>query len=83
LGDAGFEIDDPRLRRCAAQLVESVAPDIGEIDRCRDWAAYPLRQLEILLSGPDMELFETRIAGVRQDLVDAVSEHYVAAKKQG
>ena len=82
LGGAGFEIDDPRLRCCAAQLVESVAPDIRKVDRCRDRAVNPLSQLDIRLRGADIELAKKRIARMRQDVIDAASEHHVAAKKQ-
>src|SRR5271165_1405215 len=82
-GDAGFEIDDPRLWCCAAQLVESIAPDIGKIGRRRDRTVHPFCQLDITPGGADVGLLETRIAGMRQDLVDAASDHHVAAKKQG
>ncbi len=46
-GQARLQVDDAHRRPPPRQLLQGVAPDIGEIDPARNRPAPPLRQLHV------------------------------------
>src|SRR5579875_2288894 len=76
-GDAGFEIDDPRIRRQAPPLGERIAPDIGVIRRLRDRAVHALGERDVGPRRAHIGFAQGGIAGMREDLIDAAPEHHV------
>ena len=77
-----FKIDDARIRPPTVQFVERRAPHVGRGDRPRDWAIGVLREAHIIQCRVDIVLMQSRIARIRQYLIDAAAEHDVAAQKK-
>ena len=76
--DGGFEIDDPCVRSCAVELRQRVAPDVREIDWPWDRTGRALRQCDIVVRRMHVALKKTRVAGMRQDLIDTAARHDIA-----
>ena len=70
-------------RQLKMALGERVAPDIREIDWSRDCAVQLLGKCHIIFRRADMLLIKDGLAGIWQDLIDAATEHNVAAQGQG
>ncbi len=81
-GGAGLEIDDARGRRGRAQDRQCVAPDVVEADVAADRTVRALGQAHVCLGGAHVGFPQQRIDRVRQDLVNAASEHDIATEKQ-
>lgn len=70
-------------RQWKMALGERVAPDIGEIDWPRDRAVQLLGKCHIIFRRADVPFIKNGLAGIWQDLIDAATEHNVAAQEQG
>ena len=83
-GEACLQIDELHFRLPPLQqLRQGIAPDVGEVDRMRDRAAAPLRQLHVLPGVPHVRLEELRRCRMGEDLVDPAPGHDVAAEEEG
>ena len=80
--DRRLQVDDPEVGLQPAQHVERVAPDVGKGNRSGNRTVRPLGQLDVGRGEADRRLVQTRIAWIREDLVDAPAEHHVAAQEQ-
>jgi hypothetical protein len=70
-------------RQWKMALGERVAPDIGEIDWPRDRAVQLLGKCHITFRRANVPFIKNGLAGIWQDLIDAATEHNVAAQEQG
>jgi hypothetical protein len=59
----------------------AVPQNVGEVDRSRDPSARGLGKVKVVRGRGDVALVKPRVARVRQHLIDASSEHDVAAQK--
>ncbi len=81
-GDAGLEVDDPRVRVSALELVERIAPDVREVHRTDDGTVGALGELHVPRCAGYRGLIQPGVARVRQHLSDAPAGHHVAAEEQ-
>jgi len=80
-GDAGFEIEDARMRLSSAPLVESLAPNVGKIHGPRYGAVCAFGKTQVVERRLHIALVKNGGAGVRQHLIYAAPRHDVAAEK--
>ena len=80
--DGGLEVDDPDRRRDLIEHGQCLAPDGVETDRTQDLSALPFGKSDVVSCVHDRGLVQRRIAGIRQDLIDAATRHHVSAQKQ-
>jgi hypothetical protein len=80
-GDACFQIDDARVGPPMGQLFQCSAPDVREIHVARNRPIHVLRKADIIHCRLNVRLVKLRPARMRQDLIDATSEHDVATQK--
>ncbi|MNN28211.1 hypothetical protein D3C81_1417720 [compost metagenome] len=81
-GHRAFQVDQAYLWLAALQLAEGVAPDVGEVHRSLDGTAALLGQHHVVAGVVHVVFVQPRIAGVRQDLVDATGRHDIAEEEQ-
>jgi hypothetical protein len=79
--DAGFEVDDACIRPRAGEFVQSRTPDVGEVDRRRNWSVRLLRQPDIARRRRRVPLVEAGGAWIGKHLVKAPPRHHVPAQK--
>src|ERR1019366_5836864 len=79
--DGCFEIDDARIRLSTVQLVEGRAPNVRRNDRPRDCTICLLGETHIVRCRVNIALVDCGVAWARQQMIDAPSEHDVAASK--
>ena len=78
----GLEIDDTRIWPYALELRQSIAPNIGEIDRLLDRPHHALRQFDVVQRRTHVRLEQLRFARMRQNLVNTSASHDIATHKQ-
>ena len=81
MGDAGFEIDDSRVRPRAKPFVERRAPDVSEIHRPQHAAVCPFGKTQIIDRRIDIALVKDGGARMRHGLIYAAGRHHVPAEK--
>ena len=74
-----FEVDDPCVRSDALELRQRIAPYVWVINGSWDRAGRALRQRDIVLRRTHVALEQTRIPGMRKNLIDATACHDIAA----
>ena len=82
-GDARLQVDHPDIRREVIEHPQGIPPGPGKTGPPRDRAAGPLRQADVCPRVIGIPLPQLRVAGVRQNLVDAAASHHIAAQEQG
>ena len=64
------------------QKPQRIAPDVTKIDWRADGPARALREMHVSVRVLDIGLVERRLAGMRQDLVDAPTCHHITGEEQ-
>src|SRR5262249_5030692 len=81
LGDGCLKVDDPHVRPGGVHLYERVSPDVVEAYRPWDRAVSDLGELRVFPRVADIRFIQRRVAGMRQDLINAPSRHHIATEK--
>ncbi|MNS89671.1 hypothetical protein D3C72_1236900 [compost metagenome] len=82
-GDGGFEVDDARPRRAAFQFRQGLAPRVFRPGGARNRSGLALGKAHVVECGMHIRFMQQRLAGMREDLIDAAAGHHVAAQEQG
>ena len=81
-GDAGFEIDDTRIRLHAAKLAKRRPPDVAGTNAARDHAICGLGKLHVVHCRLYVAFVQDGVARMRQHLINATPGHNIAAQEQ-
>jgi len=82
-GDAGFQVDNPGIRRHAVEYVQRIPPGPGETGRPRDRPIGTFGQADAGSRVTGTAFPQFRVAGARQYLVHAAAQHHITAEEQG
>src|SRR5215510_15511513 len=81
LGDGCLKVDDPHVRTGGVHHYERVPPDVVEAYRPWDRAVSDLGEMRVFARVADIRLVQRRVAGMRQDLINAPSRHHIATEE--
>jgi hypothetical protein len=81
-GDGAFQVDQPQVGALPGQDLQRHAPHVGEVHRARHPAVALLGQAHVVAGVVHPGFVQARVAGMRQDLVDAARRHHVAGEEQ-
>src|SRR4029079_18221945 len=80
--DARLQIDDSDIAIGGGKQRQRVSPGPGPMHRMLNRAVHSRREIDVGASIAHHAFVEDRVSGVREDLVDASTEHHVTAEKQ-